>query len=136
MDIWQDPPATGPRVPPAEFAANLRQMVRELRRRDVAVVLLTTNRIYWSQTYRDLYGRPPYDVNDPEGFNRLHLDRYNDLIREIAAHEQVPLVDINAAYAAHPNPAELLLPDLLHPADAGHELVAKLLTPELLKVER
>jgi len=135
VDVWQDPPAAGPRVPPAEFAANLRQMVRELRRRRVAVILMTTNRIYWSQTYRDLYGRPPYDVNDPEGFNRLHLDRYNDLIREIAANEQVPLVDVNAAYAAHANPAELLLPDLLHPADAGHELVAKLLVANILAVE-
>lgn len=133
VDVWQDPPATGPRVPPAEFAANLGQMVRELRRRGATVILMTTNRTYWSQASRERYGRPPYDVNDPEGFNRLHLDRYNDLIREIAANEQVVLVDINAAYAGHTNAAELLLPDLLHPADAGHELVARLLAPEILR---
>jgi hypothetical protein len=46
----------------------------------------------------------------------------------------VQLVDVNAAYAAHPNPAELLLTDLLHPGDAGHELVTKLLVPEIQKV--
>jgi lysophospholipase L1-like esterase len=134
VDVWQNPPATSPRVPPAEFAANLRQMVQTLRRRDTKVILMTTNRIYWSQVYLDLYGRAPYDVTDPEGFNRHLLDHYNHLIREVAAAEQVPLVDINAAYAAHPNPAELLLPDLLHPGDAGHELVAKLLVPVILKM--
>lgn len=133
VDVWQNPPATTPRVPPAEFAANLRELVRLLRARGIKVILMTTNRIYWSQVYLDLYGRAPYDVTDPEGFNRHLLDHYNHLIREVAAAEQVPLVDINAAYAAHPNPAELLLPDLLHPADAGHELVAKLLLPVIMK---
>ncbi len=132
VDVWQQPPATGPRVPPAEFSANLRQLVRTLRARGVAVVLMTTNRVFWSPMLCDLYGRPPYDAADPEGFNRPHLDAYNQLIREAAAAEQVPLVDINAAYAAHAEPAALLLPDQIHPADTGHTLVADLLTPVIL----
>jgi lysophospholipase L1-like esterase len=135
IDVWQNPPATAPRVPPAEFTANLRQMVRTLRERGTHVILLTTNRVYWSDKIRELYGRPPYDPQDPEGFNRPQLDAYNQLIRDLAAGEQVPLVDLNAAYAAHPEPSSLLL-DGVHPADAGHTLVADLLTPVILATMR
>ena len=132
VDVWLQPPATGPRVPPDEFAANLRRLVRTLRATGAAVILMTTNRVYWSDVMRGLFSRPPYDPTDREGFNRPLLDHYNQLIRDVAAAEQVPLVDINAAYVAHPSPASLLLADQIHPADAGHELVAELLTPVIL----
>lgn len=135
IDVWQDPPATEPRVPPAEFTANLRQMVRTLRERGSRVILMTTNRVYWSDKIRDLYGRPPYDPQDVEGFNRPRLDAYNQLIRDLATSEQLPLVDINAAYAAHPDAPSLLL-DGVHPSDAGHALVADLLTPVILEAMR
>lgn len=129
IDVWSDSPATGPRVPPAEFTANLRRMVHMLRARGTRVILMTTNRVYWSARLVELYGRPPYNPQDPEGFNRPLLDTYNQLIRDLAAIEDVPLVDLNAAYTTHAAPRSLLLPDGLHPADAGHELVASLLTP-------
>lgn len=132
IDVWRQPPAAGPRVAPEPFSANLREMVRTLRARGTAVILLTTNRVYWSPILRELYGRPPYDPADPEGFNRPQLDHYNERVRAVAAAEQVPLVDINAAYAAHAAPATLLLPDQIHPADSGHELVAALLAPVIL----
>jgi lysophospholipase L1-like esterase len=133
VDVWLEPPATGPRVPLPEFADNLRQMVRTLRAQGAAIILMTTNRVYWSEVLRGLYSRPPYDQTAREGFNRPWLDEYNRIIREVAKRENVSLVDINAAYTGHPDPSSLLLPDRIHPADPGHELVANLLGPVILK---
>lgn len=132
IDVWQTPAATAPRVAADAFVANLRAMVRKLRARGIAAILMTTNRVCWSERLRELYGRPPYDRNDPAGFNRVLLDDYNARIRVLATEEGIPLADVHAAYASHPDPRTLLLPDGLHPADAGHELVAKLLAPLIL----
>jgi lysophospholipase L1-like esterase len=108
-------------------------MVRTLRAQGAAIILMTTNRVYWSEVLRGLYSRPPYDQTAREGFNRPWLDEYNRIIREVAKRENVSLVDINAAYTGHPDPSSLLLPDRIHPADPGHELVANLLGPVILK---
>lgn len=134
VDVWQDPPVTVPRVAREDYVANLRQLVHAVRRHGSAVVLMTTNRVYWGPIVRERYGRPPYDPTDPEGFNRLWLDGYNTALREVAAAEHVPLVDLNQAYHDAPNPREFLLPDWLHPGDAGHALVARLLTPVVMRL--
>lgn len=129
IDVWKEPPDTAPRVALTDYVANLRRMVVAVRREGAAVILMTTNRVYWSPILRQLYGRPPYDPTNPEGFNHLLLDGYNAALRAVAAAERVPLVDINQAYLDDDQPCRFLLPDALHPGDAGHALVAERLTP-------
>ncbi|MCF7686826.1 MAG: exo-alpha-sialidase [Cephaloticoccus sp.] len=135
VDVWQNPPATGPRVSRERYVANLRSMVQTLRERNVAVVLMTPNRMYWSPALLERYSKPPYDPANPESFNQLHLDAYVAAMRQLALEENVPLVDINQAYLESENPRGLLLARCLqHPSDAGHRLVADLLSPVVIKL--
>jgi sialidase-1 len=133
VDVWQDPPATEPRVPRERYMANLRFMIRTLRERRIAVILMTANRMYWSPLILEKYSKPPYNPNDPESFNHLFLDGYAEAVRTLAAEEEVPLVDINRAYVDSGNPHQFLLSRCMqHPSDLGHKLVADLLTPVVI----
>jgi lysophospholipase L1-like esterase len=133
VDVWRDPPATRPRVPLADYAANLETMIRRLKARNIAVILMTPNRMYWSPLLLGLYNRPPYDGANPESFNEVHLDSYATAVRALAARENIPLVDINRAYLDSGDPARFLLKRCMqHPNDAGHKLVADLLAPVVI----
>jgi lysophospholipase L1-like esterase len=133
VDVWRDPPAKAPRVALADYIANLSSMIRRLKERGVSVVLMTPNRMYWSPLLLERYDRPPYDGANPEIFNQLHLDSYAAAMRDLAARENVPLVDINQTYVDSGNPAQFLLKRCMqHPNDTGHELVAKLLAPVVI----
>lgn len=137
INLNDDPPATGPRVSKKIYLANLQHMIEALKERQIPVVLMTPNRMYWSPLLRELYGKPPYDVNNPESFNELHLDSYVAGVRELAATLSVPLIDINQAYLDSDNPRQFLLERCMqHPNDEGHKLIADQLAPvviELLK---
>ena len=133
VDLWKKPPATQPRVPLAEFEANLRAMISAARSRGTKVVLMTTNPIRWAPKLRELYGRAPYDVDAADGFEKTFLASYNDAVRRLAKELAVPLVDVRAAYetfaAEKKTTVDAMLPDGMHPGDLGHELVARLLAP-------
>ncbi|NLF15996.1 MAG: hypothetical protein GX595_01910 [Lentisphaerae bacterium] len=129
VDVWRDPPATAPRVPLADYEANLRWIIAELRRRQVRPVLMTTNPTRWTGPLRERYGRPPYRVDDADGFDAPVLSHYNAAVRRLAAELAVPLVDIHAAFTSA-GPDALLL-DGMHPNDRGHALIAATLLPVL-----
>ncbi len=132
IDVWSIPPATGPRVKLEKFIANFREMITRLQAQGSAVVLMTTNPMYWSPILRERYSAPPYNPADPESFNRIMLNGYNAAVRDLAAELSLPLVDINAAYVKSNDPTSFLLPDGHHPADAGHKLLADLLAPVVI----
>ncbi len=133
VDVWKKPPATQPRVPLAEFEANLRAMFAEAKARNAKVILMTTNPIRWAPKLIELYGKPPYDPNAADGFEKPFLASYNNTVRRLAKELGVPLVDVRAAYesfaAEKKTTVDALLPDGMHPGDLGHELVARLLAP-------
>lgn len=129
VDVWKNPPATEPRVSAADYEANLRWMAKTALDRGIKVILMTTNPLRWTPKLREMYGKPPYDPNDANGFERPNLLRYNDIVRAVAAELRVPLVDVHAAYADSGKPAEAFLPDGMHPNQAGHDLVADKLEP-------
>jgi len=130
VDVWKDPPATSPRVDRERFKENLAFFLRELAERDIRAILMTPNPTRWAPKTRELYGRPPYGPEDPDGFNVL-LRGYAGAAREIAAALNTPLVDVYAAfqdYGSVPGQsADDLLLDGMHPNEAGHALVAGLL---------
>lgn len=135
VNVNDDPPATGPRVSRKIYLANLRHMIEALRERKIPVILMTPNRMYWSPLLQSLYDKPPYDAQDPESFNRLHLDGYAAGVRELATEQNVPLVDINQAYLDSGNPRQFLLERCMqHPNDVGHKLVADLLAPVVIEI--
>ena len=129
VDVWKQPPATASRVSLAEYEQNLRGMIATLRDNHVKPVLMTTNPTRWTAKLRELYGKPPYLPEEPDGFDAPVLARYNEAVRTLARQLNVPLVDVHAAFTTK-EPNELLL-DGMHPNDAGHQLIAELLVPIL-----
>lgn len=137
VDVWRDPPATQSRVALEQYDANLRKMIRQLKEKQVAVILMTPNSLRWIPRMQKLYGKPPYDPADPQGFNVL-LKSYAAAVRKIAKEEHVPLVDVYAAfekYDKQPNQAaDDLLLDGMHPNTKGQRMVADLLLPQIKAV--
>ncbi len=129
VDVWKQPPATASRVPLTEYEQNLRWMITTLREQQVKPVLMTANPTRWTSKLRDLYGRPPYRPDEPDGFDAPVLAGYNEAVRKLATELAVPLVDVHDAFTAK-NVDQLLL-DGMHPNDAGHQLIAELLVPIL-----
>ncbi len=133
VDVWREPPATAPRVSQTDYIANLESMITRLKERDIFVILMTPNRMYWSPLLLESYDHAPYNGSDPESFNQLYIDNYAAAMRELAAREQVPLIDINQAYLDSGDPRQFLLTRCMqHPNDAGHKLVADLLAPVMI----
>ena len=129
VDVWKDPPADKPRVDLKNFRNHLRYFISTLKTRGVKVVLMTPNPLRWTPRLRELYGKPPYQPEDPEGMNSLLLP-YAAAVRELAREESVALVDIDAAFRdyahGHGSLDDLLL-DGMHPNQQGQRLVAEML---------
>jgi acyl-CoA thioesterase-1 len=126
VDVWKG--ATEPRVPLAEYRANLREMIAAIRRAGATPILLTPNPVTWTPELLKLYDRAPYQPDDPDGWN-VELKQYATAVRKIAADKHVSLVDVDQIfrdYAAVPGQhlGDLLL-DGMHPNDAGHRLITE-----------
>ena len=131
VDVWQKPPATSPRVSLKQYEANLRYFVETLRKRGAEVVLMTPNPCCWSETMRRLYGKPPYQPENPDGCNVL-VRRYAEAVRQVARDEKVALIDIYDVFHEYGKTSgrsisDLMLPDGIHPNSKGHERIAELL---------
>ncbi|MCA9070698.1 MAG: exo-alpha-sialidase, partial [Planctomycetaceae bacterium] len=98
VDVWKSPPATQPRVPIAEYEANLRQMIARARKQNAKVILMTTNHLRWTDPLKKLYGKPPYDPESAEGFDAPLLKPYNERIRALAKELDTGLVDVRSAF--------------------------------------
>ena len=138
MDVWKTPPVTKPRVSKERFNENLRWMIDALEAAGSKVVLMTTNQFRWTPKLKELYGKPPYDPTDPEGFTNATLRSYNTVVRKLAEEKKLPLVDVLAEYDAYQKKTgkspDFLLLDGMHPNDWGQELVADLLLPVIYDV--
>lgn len=132
VDVWKDPPAAEPRVSLEDYRENLRFFVDEVRKHGSKVILMTPNALRWTPNLRRLYGKPPYDPADENGFN-ITLEPYAQVVRDVAKEKDVPLVDVFAAYMDKSGPMQDdLLPDGMHPNAKGHQIVADLLLTEWL----
>lgn len=142
MDVWKTPPETHTRVTKEAYRKNLEYFVAEIRRQHGQVIFMTPNPKQWSEGMRQRYGKPPYQVDDPDGFN-LNLRPFAEEMRQVAGELAVPLLDVMAAYdeSWRTNPQKSLLSDGIHPNEAGQEMVADLLLaflkarPQLLQAK-
>ena len=132
IDVWKNPPASAPRVAKQRYAENLSHFVKTLKARNVKVILMAPPPFRWTAKLKQLYGKPPYDVNDPWGFS-AKLAEYCDVVRAVAAEEGVPLVDAFKAFQEYDRvdgqSVDDLLLDGMHPNDKGHAVIAELLAP-------
>jgi lysophospholipase L1-like esterase len=123
LDLWQDPPVTEPRVPLADFIANLTTMIRRLRAVGAQAVLLTPNPMRWTEVTCGYYAKAPYQPDDPLGMN-VTLTPYVAAVRALAGRENASLVDVYELFTAQGDGMDVLLLDGMHPNAIGHRLVA------------
>ena len=139
VDVWKDRKLTTTRVALEKYRDNLRQMISQLKDRKVRVILMTPNPMCWTPRMREIYGHPPYDPKDPQGFNVLVKD-YAAAAREVAREQGVTLVDVHENYQQHAKDPRrslaTLMPDGIHPNDQGQEIITELLIPEIIKARR
>jgi len=135
MDVWKG--ATESRVPMAKYVANLRLFVRALKKARARVILMTPNALRWTPKLKELYGKPPYDPDDPRGFNVV-LTRYAAAMRKVGKAERVPVIDVFAAFERYGKAPDKSVDDLLldgmHPNDKGHQIVSRMLIPQIMKM--
>jgi lysophospholipase L1-like esterase len=130
VDVWKQPPESQPRIDVATYRKNLAFIVGAVRRNGGAVILMTPNPMSWTRKLRELYGKPPYDATRDDGMNVV-LTEYLQVVRDLAKRENAPLVDVYQAFGEDPRGIPALLLDGMHPNDAGHEKITKMLIPVL-----
>ena len=134
VDVWKNPPAVEARVSLQTYRANLRSLVQTLKQQGKRVVLMTPNPLSWTDTTRKLYGKPPYKVEHPDGFNEV-LRGYVQAVRDLASELGVALVDLFTLFktqeASYSLENSSLCPDGMHPSFEGQRLIADALVREL-----
>jgi lysophospholipase L1-like esterase len=92
----------------ASAAAGLRQMVRNAKASGMRPFLATIAPMNPTGSRGQTYG---WDL----------VSNFNDRVASVAANEQIPLVDVNKAFAGN---LSLLGPDGVHPTAAGYKVIA------------
>jgi lysophospholipase L1-like esterase len=128
------------RVPPADFLADLREMVALCRALGAVPVLCTYPT---ALGFLEARGLPP-----PEWLPETHVgyggldevvrlqEIYNQAVREVARGERIPLVDLDAAFAEagrerlFDDPAG----DMIHPNENGYAFIAEMIRRTVLQV--
>lgn len=145
------------RVPPQEFKENVREMVDIARRRGSNVILLTTMTDLPEGPLRDkpfftksLYerAREAFEAGDTEssreylaqaheqepGRVRNDARLYNTILREIAADERVPLLDLERLFSGREY--DSLFVDPIHFSVQGNRLIAEALRDIILHTSK
>ncbi len=110
-------------VPPEEFRDNLTKIVEKLQPLAANIVLVgnpacdetKTTPVSWGEYY----------------YTNTELRRSEGTIKAVAEQFGLPFVPLFDRFSAARNSGQELLADGLHPNDAGHELIASLVLPEL-----
>jgi lysophospholipase L1-like esterase len=139
VDVWKTQPATEPRVSLERYEANLRHFVQTLKSKNARVVLMTPNPLRWTPKLKEMYGKPPYQPENVDGFN-APLAPYCEASRRVAREEGAELLDIQQAFVAHAQKrgvtVDSLLSDGMHPNDDGHRIEADLLRERILALSK
>ncbi len=123
---------TSPRVTQTTYERNLVYFISRLRERNAGVILMTPNPGRWTETIKKTWGKPPYNTDDPMGFNLLNR-KYAESVRRVAREMKVPLIDVYRLFVDYDKKEgrsmDELLPDGMHPNDTGHRMIADALLP-------
>ena len=139
VDVWKKPPAKEPRVSPERYEANLRHFVQTLKSKNARVVLMTPNPLRWTPKLKEMYGKPPYQPENVDGFN-APLAPYCEAARRVAREEGAELLDMQQAFVEQAQKqgvtVDSLLSDGMHPNDGGHRIEADLLRECILALAK
>lgn len=143
VDATWPPPDGAPsfeemRVPPEEFVFNLRLMVEEARsHRAIPILMNAPAAGIARESYRrhkefTLFLKGTGYASDADIF-RVH-QRYNALVAQVAREENVPFIDLDAAFKARGREQFFALTELTHPNEAGNSLIAEMVLDELVRL--
>lgn len=123
LDRFRHRGAWQPRVPLDRFEANLLGIARHFRAQGAAVILVT------SPSNHRRTGVPRYLVRKrfvPSACFALEQEgRYNEVVRQLAARESMPLLDLERELEPVAEPSAMLEWDGVHLTPAGHAEVAR-----------
>jgi lysophospholipase L1-like esterase len=138
VDVWKNPPASQSRVHIDVYEQNLREFITKLKAQKAKIILVTPPPPRWTDKLKEMYGKPPYNPDDEDGFNTT-LKHYVQRMREVAKKEKVILVDLSKEYYLYHKVKGQTMDDLyldgLHPNTKGQRLEADLLLKELKKLK-
>jgi hypothetical protein len=110
-----------------------------LKSKNTRVVLMTSNPLRLTPKLKEMYGKPPYQAENVDGFN-APLVPYCEAARRVAQVEGAELLDIQQAFVEHAQKrgvtVDSLLSDGMHPNDAGHRIEADLLHERILALAK
>ena len=113
-------------------------MIATLKGRNARVILGTPLPTRWTEKLKGMYGKPPYDPADPDGFNFLKKE-YLAALKKIGQQNKIPLIDLYSAYYRYAKksgrPMDELFLDGMHPNDQGQRIEADLLLKEIKKLK-
>jgi lysophospholipase L1-like esterase len=116
------------RVPPEDYADALRQIHRLVAGVRGRCLLLTAPGLGVQRTRSELLGCRHLEEGDD--YMALH-GQYNDIVRSLRK-EGIAVLDLDALFRKHEQPALLFADDGIHLSDAGHELIAQTLRDEIV----
>ncbi|MBA4016050.1 MAG: hypothetical protein C0483_02560 [Pirellula sp.] len=127
------PEGRAPRSP-AEFAANMLELIDRTTTLGARPILIVPNPRYVpAGGMRRIVDRGSDEHGNSQETLCDVMQHYADVVRGLADAMNLPLVDAHRAFRAEPQAADLLQ-DGTHPNLAGHELLADLVTEELLQL--
>ena len=128
------------RVPLDDFRESLIRFVREARDRELKPVLITPLAMI-SYRYYQWISRKRNSVailhdlrDDPESIARWQ-EKYADAVREVAASEGCPLMDLRAELIKRLDYPSLFCEDGIHPNENGHAVMAEILKEQCAKMK-
>jgi lysophospholipase L1-like esterase len=138
VDVWKDPPATESRVSIDVYEQNMRGFITALKAQGAKIIVVTPLPTRWTEKLKGMYGKPPYDPNDLDGFNVI-LKKYLQRIREVAASEKVTLIDVYKVFTKYDKVKGQSIDDLfidgLHPNTKGQALIAEPILKAIRKMK-
>jgi len=110
------------RVPAEQYRANLLSIVRGLRHNGITVVLMTSPTSFYRLGVPDRIVKSRLAVSKETA---LHMHRqYNEIVRDLASRENIPLLDIEAEFERVTAPEIFFKPDGIHLSRDGLRAIA------------
>ena len=114
-------PIFRPRVSLSDYRSNILTIISTAKKKDIKVLLMTAPEALTSDNIA-MYEKLGLITPDVD-LLKLH-QTYNDVIREIAASEQVPMVDLESIFNALPEKETYFLRDGIHHREKGLSVIA------------
>ncbi len=121
-----DSMADTPRVTAKDFRSNMKAIVGAVQQIGAKPVLVTPVPMNSAYAHKDY---PAYVEN---GLNYL-VDEYADIIRELSARSNLPLIDVHRPFSDDPE-TDKLVPDGIHPNKPGHRFIADIFVQEFVRL--